>query len=133
MQIIRVLNVDLVAPAILLRQDQIYERRLIIRLERRPALQVRRQYLASLVANGAFGPHRRPRIKQIKAPLAIPQQEAAGVEADPGMLLENEIRVAMDDEVVRGVTVERDLEGHVREERIAVHPPDPLHLRVRQH
>lgn len=49
------------------------------------------------------------------------------------MLVEDEIRVAVEDEVVGIVLLQGDLEDHVGEEGVAVHPPDPLHLRMRQH
>jgi len=49
------------------------------------------------------------------------------------VLLKEEVLVAVDDEVVTIVARQWQLERHVGEERVAVHPPDPLDLRVGEH
>ncbi|KAG2614882.1 hypothetical protein PVAP13_3NG016090 [Panicum virgatum] len=126
------LDVHLVHPLVLLDEQQVDQRRLVVGVERRPPRQARRQQLPGLDAGGAPRAHGHPGVEQVQRPLAIAEQEDAGVEGDPGPLLE-EVRVAVDDEVAALVARERKLEGHVGEDGVAVHPPDPLHLRVRQH
>eukprot|EP00268_Persea_americana_P035279 TRINITY_DN3480_c0_g2_i1.p2 TRINITY_DN3480_c0_g2~~TRINITY_DN3480_c0_g2_i1.p2 ORF type:complete len:395 (+),score=55.19 TRINITY_DN3480_c0_g2_i1:1305-2489(+) len=133
MQIVLILKENFIRPLIFLEDEEVDERRLVVGLEGGAALEISSQEPPRLVADGALGPHWRPVVEQIERPLAVPEEEAASVDPDPRVLVEDEIWVPMENEIVRIVLLQWDLENHVGEESITVHPPDPLHLRMRQH
>nr|CAB3496185.1 unnamed protein product [Digitaria exilis] len=60
------------------------------------------------------------------------QQEAAGVEPNPILVVVDHLVPAVHDEVIRPVALPRELECHVGEHGVGVHPPEELDLRVRQ-
>jgi hypothetical protein len=74
---------------------QVYQRRLIISLESRPSLQISRQNLPGLVPNRSLCRQNLPSIEQIQRPLAVPEQKTAGVQRNPGLLIEQQIWVPM--------------------------------------
>jgi hypothetical protein len=81
----------------------------------------------------AFGAEGGEGVEEVEGPLAVADEEAAGVDPDPAVLLEEEVVEAVDDKVALGVLGHGHLEGHVSEDGVAVHPPDPLHVRVVEH
>jgi hypothetical protein len=132
-ELVGALQERLVAPPAPLRHEQVDERRLVVGLERRPPRELLREELAVPVAHGAARPHGRQRVEEVKRPLAVADEEAAGVDADPALLLEHLGDPAVEHEVVGLVPLPRQLEEHVREHGVRVHPPEELHLRVRLH
>ncbi|GER41975.1 calcium-dependent lipid-binding family protein [Striga asiatica] len=82
-QIKRVLDKNLVHPPLFLRKQHVYQGRLIVCLERRPALQMSCQDLTRFIADRALGPHWSPNVQQIQRPLAVADQEAASVQSNP--------------------------------------------------
>uniref|UniRef100_A0A8R7Q5C6 Uncharacterized protein n=1 Tax=Triticum urartu TaxID=4572 RepID=A0A8R7Q5C6_TRIUA len=132
-ELVRVLEEDLVPPPLPLRDEQVDERRLVVGLERRAAGELPGEELAVAVAHGAAGPHGCHRVEEVERPLAVADEDAAGVDAHPALLLVHLGLPAVEHQVVRRVALPRQLEPHVREHRVRVHPPQELHLRVRHH
>uniref|UniRef100_A0A804R5K2 Uncharacterized protein n=1 Tax=Zea mays TaxID=4577 RepID=A0A804R5K2_MAIZE len=66
-------------------------------------------------------------------PLAVADDEAAGVYAEPAPGAVHLVVPPRDDEVVAPVLSPRRLEQHVGEHDVGVHPPQELRLRVREH
>ncbi len=89
--------------------------------------------LTCFVSDDAFGAHGSPGIKEIQSPLTVADEEGTSIEAGPALLLEHKLIKAMHDKIVFLVFLKRNLEQHIREHGIAIHPPDPLHLRMPEH
>ncbi len=98
-----------------------------------PRREEKRTTPTCFVSNGAFGTHGSPSIKKVESPLTVANEEAPGVETSPALLLVHKLIKAMHDEVVVLVLLQRNLEQHVREHGITVHPPYPFHFRMTQH
>jgi len=123
----------LVAPPAPLRHEQVDERRLVAGLVRLPVGERPGDDPAVHLAHGAARPHPGKRVEQVQRPLAVADDEAAGVDADPALGGVHLLLRAREHEVVAGVLVPRRLEEHVGEDHVGVHPPQELRLRVRQH
>jgi hypothetical protein len=123
----------LLLPPAPLRDEQVHERRLVVGLEQRAPGELPGEELAVPVPDGAARAHGRPRVEEVERPLAVTDEEAAGVDADPAPLLEHLGLPAVEHEVVGRVLLPGQLERHVCEHCVGVHPPEELHLRVRQH
>ena len=132
-QVVLVLQKHLARPALPLGGQQVDERALVVRLERRSPRQRRREQLPCVGTHVALGTHARPDVQQIQRPLAVAEQEAARVEPHPASLLVHHVVVAVQHHVDVAVLVHGEVEEHVGEHGIRVHPPDPLDLRVREH
>jgi len=132
-QTVRALQERLVAPPAALRDEQVDERRLVVGLVRRPVRQRLAEDLPVLVPHGAARPHPRPRVEQVERPLAVADDEAAGVDAEPALGGVHLVVPARNDEVVARVFPPRRLEQHVGEHDVGVHPPQELRLWVREH
>ncbi len=72
-------------------------------------------------------------MEKVHGPLAVAENENASIEAYPTPLVIHGIVPPVHDHVVVGVLVEGNLKGHVCEDGVAVHPPDPVYLWVLQH
>jgi hypothetical protein len=132
MEVVPILKVNLITPFLALRREDVHHGRLIVGLEYLPILQGLGQHLAGFNADRALWPHWRPGIQLVKRPLAVAQQEAAGVEPDPILVVVDHLVPAVHDEVLRPVALPRELECHVGEHGIRVHRPEELDLRVRE-
>jgi hypothetical protein len=132
MEVIPILKVHLVTPFLTPCSKDVYHGRLIISLKHRPILQVLGQNLPGLNTDRALWSHWCPCIKEIKRPLAVAQQEAACVEANPVLVVVDHLIPAVHDEVVGAVPLPWQLECHVGEHGVGVHPPEELDLRVRE-
>ncbi len=65
--------------------------------------------------------------------MTVADEEGTSIEAGPALLLEHKLIKAMHDKIVFLVFLKRNFEQHIREHGIAIHPPDPLHLRMPEH
>lgn len=130
MEEVGALEIDLVPPSVALGGEEVDHGGLVVGFKERAFLQIGGEDLAGLDAGLAFRPHRSPHVEEVKRPLAIAEKEAASVEADPVVFFVHPIIPSVHDEVVVGVTVPGDLEGHVSKHGVTVHPPQELHLRV---
>ncbi|KAG6550126.1 hypothetical protein Mapa_008082 [Marchantia paleacea] len=127
------LQISLLGPLLLLRQEQVDECGLIVSFEFRSAVQIFRQQLATFRPGLAFGAIRSPGVQDVQRPLTVPNEKASRVETNPAPLLVQQVIPAVQNHVVVFVLVHGKLELHVGEERVAVHPPNPLDLRVTEH
>jgi hypothetical protein len=132
-QVVLVLQEHLGRPPRLLCEQQVDERALVVGLERGPPGERGREHLPGLHAHRALGTHGSPSVQQIQRPLTVPEQEAARVEPHPALLRVDHLVEAVQHHVHVAVLGHGELEHHVREHGVGVHPPQPLHLRVRQH
>lgn len=130
MEVVAALKVDLVAPLVTLSGENVNHGRLVISLEHRPVLQECSEDLAGLDSSRTFRPHRSPNIEEIQRPLAIAKQEAASVEPDPVLIIIHHLVPSMHNEIVVRVAIPGELEGHVGEHSVGVHPPKVLNFRV---
>ncbi|GJN31212.1 hypothetical protein PR202_gb19578 [Eleusine coracana subsp. coracana] len=132
MEVVPILKVHLITPFLTLCSEDIHHRRLIISLEHRPILQELGEHLSSLNTDRTLWSHWRPGVEHVKRPLAVAQQEAAGVEPNPILVVVDHLIPAVQDEVVRAVALPGQLKRHVGEHGVGVHPPQELDLRVRE-
>uniref|UniRef100_A0A8R7R3V2 Uncharacterized protein n=1 Tax=Triticum urartu TaxID=4572 RepID=A0A8R7R3V2_TRIUA len=132
-QVVGALQKHLVPPPAALRHQQVHQRRLVVGLPGRSVRQRRREDPPVPLAHGAARPHARPGLQEVQRPPAVPEQEAAGVGAEPVPGAVHLAVPAVEHQVVARVPAPRRLEQHVREHRVRVHPPQQLRLRVRHH
>ncbi|KAL2652924.1 hypothetical protein R1flu_021052 [Riccia fluitans] len=70
-------------------------------------------------------PLRSPSIQEVQTPLTVPNQKAPGVETYTSLVLVHLFVPSVNHHVELRVLLDRQLELHVGEERVAVHPPKP--------
>jgi len=127
-QIERILKKHLIHPLLLLGQQQVYQCRLIVGLKCWPPLEIGRQDLAGLLPNRPLGTHGSPIIKQIQRPLTVPKQKTPSIHRNPRLLVKQQIRVSMKNQIIRIVLRHGKLKHHISKKSITIHPPNPLNL-----
>nr|CAB3489974.1 unnamed protein product [Digitaria exilis] len=113
--------------------QQIHERRLVVGLLVGLPLELRVHRLPPPRVLRRGGPHGGPRVHQVERPLAVSDEEDAGVEPHPRPLLVHLPVPPVHHQVVVFVAVEREGEIHVGEDGVGVDPPEPLGVRVGHH
>eukprot|EP01018_Ginkgo_biloba_P003887 Gb_35520 [translate_table: standard] len=130
MEIIGALQINLVAPFVPLREQKIDQGGLVVSFELGPADERPTEKFPGLDPGFTLGSHGRPCVQNVERPLTVAQQEAASVEADPVLTIVHQFLPPVHNEIVVPVALYGELEGHVGEHGVAVHPPNELHLRV---
>ncbi|KAG6553051.1 hypothetical protein Mapa_005388 [Marchantia paleacea] len=132
-QSVGILEIDLGRVLLLLRVEQVDDGRLIVGLHLGPIGQHLGEHPPRIVPDVPIRPERNDGVEEIQRPLAVPDDHVPGIETHEALLLEHHLLRPPHDQIVLLVALERRLEHHVREHGVAVHPPDPLGLGVRQH
>ncbi|CAL9133369.1 unnamed protein product [Musa textilis] len=129
-EVVGALEVDLVSPPVTLGDKEVDHGGLVVGLEYGAVLEEGGEDLARLGTGLALGAHGRPDVEEVERPLAVAEEETAGVEADPVAVVVDHLIPAVQNEVEGGVALPGELEGHIGEHGVAVHPPQELHLRM---
>ena len=82
-EVVLVLEVHPVHPPLLLGDEQVDERGLVVGFSLRPPCQRRGEQPPGVVAGAAPGRHDGPGVEQVQRPLAVPEQEAGGAGGVP--------------------------------------------------
>ncbi|TVU24714.1 hypothetical protein EJB05_27167, partial [Eragrostis curvula] len=116
-------------------EQQVRERRLVARVVAVLLRELLPQLLPpTRVLLRVRGAHPGPLVEEVERPLAVADEDHAGVDPQPRPPPEEPVGDAVHDEVAAGVPrPEREGEVHVGEHGVGVHPPQPLRLRVGHH
>ena len=126
-------EVDLGAPPLPICDHEVGQSRLVIGLALASVGERLGLKHAATVADLALGAHWCPCVEHVHGPLAIPEQENTSIEPQPAALVVYGVIPPVHYHVVILVLLEGELEGHVGEDGVCIHPPEPIDLGVLLH